>query len=453
MLHFRSGAHRRALSTCAAIAVATLLAAGCTQPPPDQSGAKITVQATQPSGTVSPGDDIQIHLTITNASGGAVSSMSIETRLDPHVRLKTQTCSALGIPAGVQETQPCNTFIYPASIPAGQSVTIDYVGTVTDGAQGSISSSFVVALLRGPAAATATSTATIADTRGGAYTAWTSDGRQADLAADFASHTLSFSNADGAFGGAFQTSYADPAYHFDAAHTGFMQHAGWIAGNVAIAGVPRVFVAARTLVTRLADLDGRSFNVFSIDTAADGTSTSRFATAQLAGSTLAFCTEPAPHAVDGCPPASQHAYAVSASGNGFTAVDGVSGDTIHFQVTQVGVTLVLLRAEPAGAGRTFSIGLAHDGDFVDTAYWGGDTAGHWNTLELYPAALVELRPQDDGSIASTHGSLFAIDGTSLASSILDTDPTPVWISQEGNLAVVMGQPGSTHDGLLQVFTN
>lgn len=447
MFRIRFAASRRVLSALVAIAAATSMAA-CVQGPPDQSDAKVTVQASQPTGTYAPGDDVAVRFTITNEGGKDAANISIATTTDPHVHVKSQKCSPLGVPAAVPDYQACSIYIYPARIAKGASVTIDYVFTVTDGAQGSVASSVEVSLIRGPAAVSATSTATIVDTRSGAYTAWTSDGRRMALAADFASRTLSFTNADLTFDAAFQAPPGNLDYIFDAS-SGFTQRPGLLAGNVAFGGGTRVFVAARTLLATLADLDGTSFNVFGIDTAADGTSTSTFATAQFSGTTLSTCAAPTPHAVAGCAAASLHTWTVSTDSDGFVAVDGATGDTMHFQLAQAGSAKLLLRGETTGTGRTFALGLAQ-ASLSGGAYRGGDTAGHWNRLVFTSTAMQEVA-QDTAKTSTSD--LSAIAGTTLGATVVDTDTMPLWIAQSGNLAVVTGRPGTATDGLLQLFAN
>lgn len=448
MFRIRFAASRRALSTLAALLAAASMAA-CVKGPPDQSDAKVTVQASQPTGTYSPGDDVPVRFTVTNEGGEDASNISIVTTLDAHVHLKSATCSPLGVPPQVPASQTCFTYIYPARIAKGASVTIDYVLTVLDGAQGNLANSVQVSLIRGPAPVSATSTAKVVDTRSGPYTAWTSDGRRMALAADFASHTLSFSNADLAFVAAFQAPPGNLDYQFDG-HTGFLQVPGLLLGNVGIGGNPRAFVATRSVLATLADLDHTRFNLFGIDTATDGTSTSRFATVQVDGTALTLCAESVPHAVAGCQPAALHTYVVSTDSNGFVAVDGTTGDTMHLQLAQIGGAKVLLRAESTATGRTFALGLDQGTGLSDASYRGADTAGHWNTLELTPVALIEVQQDTGKTLQADVGTLA---GTTVGTSDMDANAMPVWLAQAGNLAVLMGRPGSPADGLLQLFAN
>jgi len=84
---------------------------------------------------------------------------------------------------------------------------------------------------------------------------------------------------------------------------------------------------------------------------------------------------------------------------------------------------------------------------------GGDTLGRWGTLDLAPASssLRETLARPDGPPLFLDGTLspLADAPAGLAAGMLDA--APIWLAQDGPLAVAIGRPGTSIDGLLQLF--
>jgi hypothetical protein len=451
MIDFHLRAGIRALSALT-LTAGVLFAAGCVQPLPNQPDARLTVTATQPSGTYQPGDDIAFHVTVTNAGSKDVTLLAIQTTLDAKVRERSVSCSGLGPSAAFLGTAECGGFIYMQRLAAGASVTLDVVATVRTTSQGTITNTIAASVNSGPAPVTASSSATIVDTRGGTYQAFASNGQTYSLAADFASATATFSGT-GASVALPISAQVDSETYFLPGGTGFRGHHDLLAGTVALGSGVTPFIAGRSFVTTLAALDGRTFNTLAIDSPTNGAATSRFLTTSFSGATMQVCADAVPHAIATCPAASLLQYGLSVTGSVFTGIDAAHNDTVTFQVAQSDSALVLLRAEATPTGRVFQVGLSTNAGIAAMRLEGGDTLGRWGVLALAPPNLRESFPQSDGSNLNVDGSLSGIAGApaGLASSFLVNTASPVYLAEDSGLAIVLGQPGGPLDGLLQVF--
>ena len=451
MIDIHSRTRTRALFALALTAGA-LSMAGCTPELPNQSDAHVTVTATQPGGTYQPGDDIAFRVTVTNAGSKDVSLLSIATKLDANLSERSLTCTGNGPSAAGPTYSTCSDFVYLQGLAAGKSMTMDFVATVNAGSQGSVSNSFTIDVIRGPADATATNTATIVDTRSGTYRAFASNGQTYSLTADFASATATFSGVGPDVVRPFALMPASRDTYFFTPATGMRVHHDLLAGTVDLGGGATPFIAGRTFVTSIAALDGHAFNTFDIDTPTSGGATSRFLSTTFSGTTMLVCADATPHSTDACPAASLLHYDLSVAGGVFTGVDAAHGDTLTFQVAQSAASMILLRAQATATGRLFQVGLSTNTGIVDNNLEGGDNLGRWGTLAFRSTALTENFLQTSGSYLTLNGTLSAIPGAppGLSASSLDTS-SPVYVAEDNDLAIALGQPGSAVDGLLQVF--
>ena len=439
-----------------AFTACALLASGCTKPFPDQSDAKLSVASTQPSGSYQPGDDVAFHVTITNTGKKDVGHVVIQTTLDNDLRQKSLACTGLGASAAVVGPADCTGYIYMLNLAAGASATLDIVATVHSAASATVTNTFQVSALSGPAAVVATSSATVIDARGGTYRAFASTGQAYSLLADFtsASTTLTFAGPGPDVTLPFTTPSNEETYSLSGG-AAFRAPHDLLVGTVDLGTGARPFIAARKFVTTIAALDGRTFDTFGLDMPAGASAASRFQTTAFAGSTMQVCADSTPHTLATCPSASLRAYGLSVAEGVFTGVDATTGETLAFQVAQSDSTLVLLRAEATAGGPRFQVGLSANAGIQADQLEGGDSLGRWGTLTLSPPTISEGFPQPDGSIQKFVGGLSAIDGApaGLAASFIGSSAAPIDVIQDGRLAIVMGQPGSSLDGLLQVFVD
>lgn len=452
MSDIRSTARLRARLTLA-VAAAALFLAGCTKALPDQSDARLTVTATQPSGTYEPGDDVAFRVTVTNAGSQDVGLLSIGSTLSSGLSMRSMTCSPLGQSAASGGDATCDEFIYMKTLARGASVTLDFVAAVTANATGTLSNNFTAAVVSGPPAVSGSNQVAIVDARAGDYTAFTSDGQRLDVVADFAGKTLTFGTGASAAAVPFTPQSLDPSNLIDAS-TGFMTHRDLLVGNLPLNGATPVFLAARNFVTTAAALEGHAFNVFGIGTPASGAATSNFESIAFSGTTMQVCE--APEAIASCPAGSLRSYALTVSGGVFIGIDAADNDTRTFQVAQSGSSLVFLRAEPDANGRAFQVGLSTNSGLADDVLLGGDNMGHFGKLAVASGGVEESL----GSTATLPLSVLAYTitgqpaGLSFASL---ASGTAVSLAEDGGLAVVAGQtsnvPGEDGSGLIQVFAH
>jgi hypothetical protein len=164
---------------------------------------------------------------------------------------------------------------------------------------------------------------------------------------------------------------------------------------------------------------------------------------------------------DVCAPASRRWFPLSNYAGEFGGVDSATFDDVFFRVARAGDTLVLLgagRSHPtADDPRKFQIALVSAGGPKAGSLEGGDSLGRWGTLDVAPAtaSLQEALALADGTPAAFAGSLSSPTGTppNLTAATLGGATSAAWLVQDGPLAVLLGQPGTPVDGLLQVFSN
>ena len=452
MFHRPLLARARALPALALACAASLLASGCVKPIPDQPNAKLAIAATPLVGPYAPGDTLSFRLTVSNIGDQDVARISIDTTLDPNVNQRSIACNAVVTAPVAGTPQSCYDSVYLQSLPKGTSATFDILVTLGARAHGTLTNSFSASALAGPAAVTATNSAPIVDNRGGTYTAFTSDGHQLALAADFVGDTLTFNGNGASVASPFTLPAGGNAY-LAGANTGFLAHHDLLAGTAPLDGGTPVFLAGRSFVSVLAALDGHAFNVFEIDTPATGSPTSHVLTAQVSGATMQVCADVAPHTLATCPAASLRHYDLTLAGSVFTAVDAADADTITFQVAQANATLVLLRAEATATGRVFQVGLAANPAIASNNLLGGDNAGHWGSLTLNPGTLQENWTTPAGAnVLEYNGNVTAIADAPPGLALGSVAPGPqVYLAEDGDLAILAGKPGSALDGVLQLF--
>ena len=444
MFHIHSLARTRARLALGAVVALASLATGCVKPLPDQSGAKLTITATQPTGTYQPGDDVTFRVTVTNAGTQDVSLLEISSTLATGLLQRSLACSPLGAAASTTGDAPCSTFIYLKTLAAGASVTLDFDTAVAANATGTLTSNFEAGVNSGPTVTTTNQT-TLVDQRGGNYTAFTSDGQRVALAADFGARKLTFGDGSAAVALPFTPQATATGNLFDA-NTGFLAHPDLLAGNAPLDGATPVFLAARNFVTSAATLEGHTFTAFGVTTPATGSATSDVESIGFSGGAMQACVGAGPSALATCPAGSLRTYALGESGGVFTAVDAADNDTRTFQVAQSGGTLVFLRAEPVAGGAMFQVGLSTNSGVVDNVLPGGDNTGRWGQVAFMTGGMEE----SFGPVSVPLGVVLqTVPGqpAGLANSMLASG-TRVYVVEDGNIALVEAADGS---GLIQAF--
>ena len=375
------------LSRVHALFAATLsqgvLLSACNGPaPPMPPFLPATLTTQNASGSWTRGQDITFTFTLKNNSGATVSGMTATLGKDPALagfdypfQSKSISCSAqdgaicpetTSSSIGATTLAPHGTLVFTVIL----TVAIDYDGAVSQ------SLDFQSPAYTGDARAEAL--ATLADARDGSYQIFSSAGRLANVAVHFTVGQMNL-----------QVSTESAPVTFIPSATGYyfpdgsymVSASDLLVGNHDFGAGKEPFIAARSMVDTLAELDGTRFTLFTADTPSSGAATTAVHAASISGATLAVCMDAAPQTADTCPAGSQWQYALSQSGAVFTGVDGVHGDTVVFRVAKSGDSRYLLRAEQPGTGGKFAIGVpsvAASG----TPRFVGSVGGTWSAVSL-----------------------------------------------------------------------
>jgi len=461
MFTFPTGARALTLRACAAAAAMVVLCGdslsvgGCSSPYPDQSDAHLSVTTTPPAGTYQPGDTIHFRTTVTNDGARDIGGIRIVTTLDYNLAFTSATCTGQGEPAGGQPPA-CGERTEVSRMPMGAVATVDLVATVRSAESPSVSNRVSVDVTNGPGYTTQSSVA-LANAPGGGYRVYTTAGEQLAARVDFAHSNLIF---DGPGGRTlpFSAASASGTYALPGG-AAWRQAPDLLVGTADLGSGVQPFVVARQFVTSVDELEGRTFAILEIETQADGRTVSHVRPANVVDAMMHLCVDAVP-SVEACVPASRRFFPLSAHDGMFSALDSATFDTLYFRVARSGDTRVLLAAEPNQAldarPRRFQIALFSDGSPEAGRFEGGDSLGRWGMLDVAPAtaSLRETLALADGTPVTLDGSFSSTAGAppTLTTTTLGTGTSLAWLAQDGPLAVLLGQPGTPVDGVLQVFS-
>lgn len=440
----------RALAAAAAMTVLcgdSLQVGGCSSPYPDQDDAHLSVATTPPTGTYQPGDSVTLRITVRNDGTSEVKDTRVATTLDYNLKLASATCSGFDPVPPDQGADPgCGEQTRIHRLPAGATATVTLVATVLTAETPAAANHIVVGVPLGPDYPLE-APVTLANKPGGGYRGYTAAGRLLDAHVDFDRSTLTIGTVTLPFGAAD----ASGTRHLPA-NAGFREAPDLLVGTADLGDGVQPFIAARRFVNSQAELQGRNVALLEIATAG-GHAVSRVRPATFDNGALHVCLETAA-SLAACPPASLRWIPVSVVGGVFSGTNAVTFESMRFRVARSGDTLVLLGAEPTDSGRVFQLGLSTADGIAAGTFEGGDSLGRWGTLALAPAtsSLHETLVLADGAPLAIDGSLAATaDGPGGVTAGTLGDGSPVWLAQDGPLALAIGQPGSSVDGLLQLF--
>lgn len=442
-----------ALRALACAASLTLLCGdggwGCTTPYPDQSWAQLSVTVTQPSGTYRPGETVSFRVAITNTGDRAFTDGTMVARLDYNVQSVSYACTGQA-PSNKPTPAFCGQTSDIFVLEPGATMTVDAVVKVVSAQSHVVTNSIVVHVPSGPDVV-AQNTVMLANPPGTGYQAFFSDGRTLAASVDAAHATLTFAGDGGATLPYTITAGSDTRRLPGGA--GWREASDLLVGTAALGGGARPFIAAQWFANTVAELDGRAFTLFETGLRADGSTFSRVSSAAVSGSTMQLCLDAIPHAIASCPAASLHQYQLTAGNGDFFAAD-TEGNLV-FQAMQSGDALVLVHSEKGASGWKFLLGVPANSATGALTLEGGDNRGRWGSLALAPSTstLQEALALGDAAPVTIDGTLLVPAGSPtglFVGSLGDPDST-AWLAQGGPLALVMGQPGTPVDGLLQLF--
>ncbi len=417
-----------------------------------QEQARLAVTTTQPVGTYRPGDSVTFRVTVTNVGQVTVDSIRVHATLGHDLR---ETASACTTPFG--SANDCSAF---DRLAPGATATVDITASVITAQAVTAINTVHVDVASGPRYSVA-NTVSLDNLRGHGWQAFTPSGHHYVIDVDYP-------NARITFAGQFtQPTNTSPAFTptADAATFRLPHGAGWretpdlLVGTADLGHGIQPFIAGRRFIQTTAALDGRTFNLFQVDTSATGAVTTRLRTAFLGRDTLQLCSDPVPRATAAdCPAASLQAYNLSGADGAFAVLDDARIEQYMFRVADDHGTLVLLAATSVGidfgpgTARFFQVGVSANAGVSAGMFTGGDSLARWGTLALTPstASLQELLTRPDNAGVAIDGTLVAA-ASGLSAVTLGDGASRAWLAQDGSLAMVLGQAGTPTEGLLQLF--
>jgi len=207
------------------------------------------------------------------------------------------------------------------------------------------------------------------------------------------------------------------------------------------------FIAARNFVTTVEALDGKSFDILGRAVSPQGAATSAAYAAKVEGGTLTACKASPPAPVDGCPADASRRYPLSVNADGtFSGSDPAHADAISFRVARSDDALVFLSADSSASGRRFEAGVEANASVEPTSYMGGDSLGRWGRLDLTVTTFTTTWSTDGGM--SQHEVMAFVAGSPAG---LYTVNDRQLLAQNGPVGLSAGVPGSSRDGLMQVW--
>lgn len=426
------------------------------------------------SATVAAGSAATFRVVLSNPSGATVAnnvSLVWKVTAPSSIPLDgiTYSCAATG-GAECPAAQTPAASMTLVSGPLGTGRTLVYTFTVPTPATGRgniLSSASVTADGDSDPSNNESNVTTVAvDARNGIYHAYAADGRSYDLTVDFdaAQPTYTMSGNGASVTRTF-TVNADGGYRVSG-NVRFRVTEDLIVGEHDFAVGTMPYVAARTFVTSVSALPA-SLNLMTRNLNTDGSSPrTGQSTARVSGNVLQICRDETEVVqAQSCGVSSLKSYALSVSGDVFTASDTASTDTFSFRLARSGAASVLLAAGPSTMGDStlqFTIGLPESAGLVDQVVIAagvyGDARTEWPAITLGRATYVA-----DGDYIADATGLFRIDVIDALAPVamLQGAPTPtldgapIWVMQAYPLVVVTGatltaEGQANASGLLQI---
>lgn len=413
---FRRAA-QRALLVCASVAAVAVLSA-CDGPASTSQPIDLTVTATDASTTTDVGHSATVSFTVSNPTSADVAGVNvlISSGAGSYLYVESITCSAQGGTCPDTSNAWIKTFSMPAGARYKFTAAMSEVVPVTGDQTATVS---VTSYVRQGALDAAAHVSAV-DGRSGHYDVFTAGGMNLNLDVAFNSGTstfaASFGNADKTF-----TTSSDDTYAILPSGGHFSSGPDLLVGQADFGLGLDTFIATRSVVMTLPELDGKTFSTFNVarPAAAGASGPASGASGQLslqqvaiAGTTLTTCTDGV-GVIASCDPAQLHAYALSGNTGVFAAEDDAHDVVISFQVARSGASLIYLRANTTASGSLLGIGFAdaapiaeeHDAYVTLGSRFGvlDVTGTSWSFLDQKPAG--DFGPSPDVPLAPASGGL------------------------------------------------
>lgn len=463
-LGHQGGLGRSARAAWAGCLVAlALLLAGCGGSR-EPSGNDVEVTGVGPSGTVVSGTTATFRMTVTNIGNNAAQDVRIVDTPGNYLAVTAVRCTASG---GAVCPDPIDVVVTLPSLPVGGALVFEVDGTVNPLVDGTVTNTMTATVnedvnrINNSATATASAAVTPPDPSG-TYTVFAADGREYEMAIDFASGTYTMSG-NGASGTSNFAASPDGSYVVGGDQR-FRVAADLIVGGHAFAGGAVVpYVAARSFADSIAVLGG-ALNLMTRNVNADGSQpVTRAGTARASGNILQVCEDDFEVVqAQACRVGGLKSYLLSVSDNVFSGVETTTGAMISFRVARSGAAAILIAAGPSThddatlewrIGLAESAGLAGGTLFGPTAY--PDATSDWVQIDLTRSTYAALGAGINDVAGLTRENAQAPVAMLLGYPEPDLGGAPIWVMQAYPLVVVIGATTSpvgvpNLSGMLQV---
>lgn len=296
---------------------------------------------------------------------------------------------------------------------------------------------------------------------GGTYIAYATHGERYNLTLDFERRTYRFTNINGASytaSGTFTRSATERLYLFDGGpspYSGFRFNRGVVVGSFDFGGGARPFVASSGFATTFAQAAG-AYNNLGVTRQGDGTPDSAIYSSRIdADGTLYICNHGTIYFVALCPADALQVYALSVSGDQFTATPNsanITGGAFTFRVSTAGAdrTYLMATINTTTGARFFRIGTPESADFPSGTAYGGTTLGEWGQSTFTSTAYASTGFTPEGRSVNASGGLTTLGLIGPTGMRSYRGAINGFAIQNSELAALVGGRGGAAAGYIQV---
>ena len=457
----RSGA-LRSIGLALAGAALALALAGCggSRGP---SGNDVEVTGAGPAGTVVSGSTVTFRMTVTNVGNNAAGDVKLVNSAGNGLTVTAVRCSAAN---GGVCPEPLDVVVTLPSLAVGAVLVFEIDATVNPLVDGTVTNTMAATVnedvnrINNSATATASAAVSPPDPSG-TYKVYAADGREYEMAIDFAAGSYTMSG-NGTSTTASFVAGADGSYVVDAAQR-LRVAPDLIVGSHAFAAGVLPYVAARSFATSVGAVAG-AFNLMTRNVAADGSAAvTRAGTARASGNVLQVCEDDFEVVqAQACGVGALRSYTLSVTDGIFTGVEATSSQTMVFRVARSGAAAILLEAGASTRGDAtleWRIGLAESAGLAGGTVFGpavyADRTTDWLEIELTRSTYAGLGGSINDVAALSRESAQSPVSMLQGPAGPALGGAPIWVMQAYPLVVVIGATKSSvgvpnASGMLQI---